>query len=134
MPSPDINNPQYKSDLEFGLTAEIDVKGILENKFGKLKKLGKYHPFDFENNEYLIELKSRRINHNHYPTAMINLSKLEKTNNIKKNRIIAFNYMDGIYYWKVDDNYTTGIGGRNDRGIDEFSDMAFIKYTDLIKI
>lgn len=132
--SPEITNIQYQNDLTFGLGAEIEIKNILEEKFGELNQLDKYHPFDFENDNYLIELKSRRINHNQYPTAMVNLSKIQRTSNSNKNRIIVFNYRDGIYYWNVNDNYTIGIGGRNDRGLDEYSEMAYIKHTDLIPI
>jgi hypothetical protein len=132
--SPEITNQQYQSDLQFGLTAELDVKNNLENEFGSLTQLDKYNPFDFENDEYLIELKSRRINHNQYPTTMVNLSKLKRTENTTKQRVIVFNYMDGLYKWTVDDNYTTGIGGRCDRGLDEYSQMAYIDINNLTLI
>lgn len=132
--SPEITNQQYQSDLQFGLTAELDVKNNLENEFGLLNQLDKYNPFDFENDEYLIELKSRRINHNKYPTTMVNLSKLKRTENTNKQRVIVFNYLDGLYKWIVDDNYNAGIGGRNDRGLDEYSEMAYIDINNLIKI
>jgi len=132
--SPNFTNAQYQSDLEFGLNAEIILKNTLENEFGLLNQLDKYNPFDYENDDYLIELKSRRINHNQYPTAMVNLSKILKTNNSNKNRVIVFNYLDGLYKWVVDDNYNTGIGGRNDRGVSEYSEMAYIDINNLIKI
>jgi len=129
--SPELSNIQYQNDLTFGLGAEIKIQKILEEKYGKLIQLDKYNPFDYENENYLIELKSRRINHNKYPTAMVNLSKIERTANSNKHRIIVFNYMDGIYEWIVNDNYTTGIGGRNDRGLDEYSEMAYIDVKNL---
>jgi hypothetical protein len=132
--SPNFTNAQYQSDLEFGLNAEIILKNTLENEFGLLNQLDKYNPFDYENDDYLIELKSRRINHNKYPTAMVNLSKILKTNNSNKNRVIVFNYLDGLYKWIVDDNYNAGIGGRNDRGLDEYSEMAYIDINNLTLI
>ena len=60
--SPDINNLQYQKDLEFGHKEEIRIKDILEKYFGELIVLDKYNPFDYENDKYLIELKSRRKN------------------------------------------------------------------------
>ena len=132
--SPQQSNLQYQSDLKFGLTAEINIQKNLENVYGSLIQLDKYNPFDFENDEYLIELKSRRINHNKYPTTMINLSKLLRTNDSTKQRIIVFNYTDGLYKWIVSDDYTVGIGGRSDRGLDEFSEMAYIDINELSKV
>ena len=110
--SPQQSNLQYQSDLKFGLTAEKNIQKNLENVYGSLIQLDKYNPFDFENDEYLIELKSRRIKHNKYPTTMINLSKLLRTNDSTKQRIIVFNYTDGLYKWIVSDDYTIGVGGR----------------------
>jgi hypothetical protein len=132
--SPESSNIQYQNDLTFGLGAEIQIKKILEEKYGKLIQLDKYNPFDYENENYLIELKSRRINHNKYPTAMLNLSKIHRTSNSDKIRIVIFNYKDGIYEWIVNDNYTTGIGGRNDRGLKEYSKMAYIDVNNLTLI
>lgn len=124
---PSKNNIQYQKDLEFGHKEEIRIKTILEKYFGELKLLDKYNPFDYENDEYLIELKSRRIAHNHYPTAMVNYSKILKTSNINKKRVIIFNYSDGLFYWYVDNNFEIGKGGRRDRGVEEIHTMAFIK-------
>lgn len=124
----DVNNIQYQRDLEFGHKEEIRIKKILEEYFGELKILDKYNPFDFENDDYLIELKSRRINHDKYDTAMVNYSKLLRTANSNKIRMIVFNYEDGIYCWQVDsDEYELGRGGRSDRGIEEVYTMCFVK-------
>jgi hypothetical protein len=129
---PDINNLQYQSDLTFGLSEEVKIKNILEEKFGELIQLDKYNPFDFENDNYLIELKSRRNAHNKYDTTMVNYSKLQKTNDTEKTRLIVFNYTDGIYIWIVEsDQFTLGRGGRNDRGISEYHTMAYIDIENL---
>lgn len=132
--SPKTSNVNYQNDLKFGLSEEIRIKKLLEDNFGSLESLDKYNPFDFENDKYLLELKSRRVTHNLYPTAMVNYSKLLKTKDTTKTRVIIFNYTDGIYYWIVnDDEYSTGLGGRNDRGLDEFSKMAYIS-KDILKL
>lgn len=125
MPSKD--NLQYQKDLEFGFKEEIRIKSILEEYFGELNILDKYNPFDYENEEYLIELKSRRIPHNKYDTAMVNYSKILRTSNINKKRVIIFNYSDGLFYWYVNSDYDIGKGGRNDRGVEEVHIMAYIK-------
>ena len=133
MPSPD--NLQYQSDLEFGHKEEIRIKVILEKYYGELKILEKYNPFDYENDEYLIELKSRRIPHDKYDTAMVNYSKLLRTSNSEKERVIIFNYSDGLYFWKVNlDEYSVGTGGRSDRGVEEYYTMAFVKKEYLTNI
>lgn len=126
-------NQKYQNDMEFGFKQEELIKPILEEKFGKLNHLPKYNPFDYENDDYLIELKSRHINHDQYDTTMINYSKLLKTAKCGKERIIAFNYEDGLFLWKVDKNYKLGKGGRKDRGCDEFSTMAFVDKTNLVR-
>jgi hypothetical protein len=125
MPSKD--NLQYQKDMEFGFKEEIRIKSILEEYFGELKVLDKYNSFDYENEEYLIELKSRRIPHNKYDTAMVNYSKILRTSNINKKRVIIFNYSDGLFYWYINNDYDVGKGGRNDRGEVEVHIMAFIK-------
>ena len=130
MPSKD--NLQYQKDLEFGHKEEIRIKSILEEYFGELNVLDKYNPFDYENDEYLIELKSRRIPHNKYDTAMVNYSKLLRTSNTRKKRVIIFNYSDGLFYWYVNsDDYNIGKGGRNDRGVEEVYIMAYVKKESL---
>ena len=76
MPSKD--NQQYQKDMSFGFSEEDRIQPILEEKFGELNKLPQYNPFDFENEDYIIEVKSRRINHNKYNTLMFAYSKIEK--------------------------------------------------------
>tara|TARA_R110000782_G_scaffold90546_1_gene173638 strand:- start:102 stop:521 length:420 start_codon:yes stop_codon:yes gene_type:complete len=124
---PSLNNIVYQNDMEFGFSEEERVKVILEEYFGVLRTLDKYNPFDYENDDFLVELKSRRIKHDKYPTAMVNYSKLLKSNDSKKKRVIVFNYTDGIFVWYVNkDEYTIGKGGRCDRGCSEYYTMAFI--------
>ena len=125
---PHLDNLQYQRDMEFGFKEEIKVKEELEKYFGILKLLEKYSTFDYENEKFLIELKSRRIKHDKYPTAMVNYSKILKTANSKKRRIIIFNYTDGLFYWEVNsEEYEIGKGGRKDRGEEEVYVMAFVK-------
>ena len=125
---PSLNNPVYKNDMKFGLTEEDKAKPILEKKYGELTKLSKYAPFDFENDEFLIEMKSRRIKHDTYNTLMINYSKIKKIVNDDKKVVFIFNCLDGYYYWDYnpENEFTIGTGGRCDRGCNEYYEMAYI--------
>ena len=126
------NSNQYKKDKEQGLNAEKRCKAILEKEFGELKFTDKFCYFDYENDNYIIELKSRNCNHDAYPTAMINYPKILKYKEREKNRdfIIAFLYKDGLYYWKYNDEEVDRIGetGRNDRGCIETYEMLYFKH------
>ena len=118
-------NNQYLLDISFGLREEEVIKPFLEGHYGKLTKLDKYHPFDFENGDFLIEVKSRRIPHNKYNTMMFNYSKIEKLEsyNTEKIALFVFNCLDGIYCWEYDSSqFTIGRGGRCDRGFNESSE------------
>ena len=121
----------------FGYGEEDKIKPILDEHFGCLKKLDKYNPFDFENDDYIIEVKSRRINHNKYNTLMFNYSKLEKLEGYEdvKIAIFVFNCDDGIFYWEYDKTeFTIGVGGRCDRGCNEYSRMAYVNVKQLIQL
>lgn len=132
---PESNNTQYLADLSFGLSEEELIKPFLEEHFGKLEKLGKYHPFDYENDDYLIEIKSRRIPHNKYNSLMFNYSKIEKleTYDTDKTAIFVFNCEDGIFCWEYDSSqFTISRGGRCDRGCNEYYTMAYVPIEHLV--
>tara|TARA_R100001463_G_scaffold103490_1_gene157797 strand:+ start:195 stop:638 length:444 start_codon:yes stop_codon:yes gene_type:complete len=129
---------RYKEDLEKGLSAEIECKGRLESVFGELESSGRYCFYDFSNEKYLIELKSRNCNHNDYETAMINYTKILKWKKQfgEKEFISAFLYKDGLYYWKYNNDEITEIGttGRTDRGCVESYEMVYFSYKLLREI
>lgn len=123
---------QYKIDRKNGLIAEDESMERLERIYGKLKKTDRYCYFDYENDRYIIELKSRNCNHNSYPTAMINLPKIEKWKRFDPERkfIAAFLYKDGLYVWEYNEEQIESYGqtGRNDRGCIEQYDMIYFSY------
>ena len=129
---------QYKKDLKDGLKAEDICKEKLESVFGDLLNTDRYCYYDFSNDKYIIELKSRNIKHNQFPTAMINLPKINKWKKKDSNRefICAFFYTDGLYYWKYNEAEIESVGktGRTDRGCVETYDMVYFKNSLLIKI
>ncbi len=85
----------FENDYLFGLDNENKIKDILENKFGELKKNHRYSKYDFENDKYVIELKTRRICYNQYPTTLLTCNKVIETT---KKIYFIFNFTDGIYY------------------------------------
>jgi len=94
---------QLEKDLKFGLSEEKKVIIKLENYFNiKLKQNTLYSTIDFENENYLFELKSRRINHNQYYTAFISKNKIDYFEKSKKQCYVVWNYLDGIFYLKYE--------------------------------
>jgi hypothetical protein len=68
-----------KQDVEFGLHNEKVCKQQIENYFNTQLNhtLGRYDLFDYENENYKVELKSRRCNFKTYKTTMIGKNKIE---------------------------------------------------------
>jgi hypothetical protein len=87
----------FEDDYIFGLSQEDKIKDILESKFGKLVKNSRYCKYDFENEKYCIELKSRKNEYSKYPTTLLTCNKITDT---KKKLYFVFNFEDGIYYIK----------------------------------
>ncbi len=129
---------QYKIDIEQGNKAEDDCMNRLEGRYGKLKKTDRYCYFDYENEKYIIELKSRNCNHNDYPTAMINCPKIDKWKKFDPERkfVAAYSYKDGLYVWEYDEDQIDSMGqtGRNDRGCIEKYDVFYFSWKHFIFI
>jgi hypothetical protein len=90
-----------RSDLAFGLASELNVLEVLQQYLETtLNRLGGYAVFDFESPDktVMVELKSRRIRHNTYDTAIIGLNKIafcDKMTDVTFH--LAFAYTDGLY-------------------------------------
>ena len=103
----------YQIDVDYGLQNELICQSKIEQFFNqKLNKLDYYNDFDFtNNNNLLIELKSRRCKITDYSDTMISISKINKSKKIIKNKnnnveiYYFFYYLSNeLYYWKFDDN------------------------------
>jgi hypothetical protein len=95
--------PTLANDLAYGLTCEDSTKPILEELFNTpLTKLGGYSPLDYTNEGKTLwaELKTRRIAHNQYPTALIGTNKIRfcDNNNVGARHFFVFKYTDGFFY------------------------------------
>ena len=97
-----------QADLKFGFANEeamIDALRKLPNCENINKTKDQFDAIDFESQDTFLELKSRRIKHNQYPTALIGCNKISKIcNNGKSNNYLCWNYLDGLYYMKYDSN------------------------------
>ena len=95
------------ADLAFGTRNEDTIKNQIETIAGTpLIKQGGYSVMDYTNDAktVYVELKTRRIKHDDYPTALIGANKIEFCSDPTKNYYFVFCYSDGIYYIKYDDS------------------------------
>lgn len=90
----------YERDYEWGAESEKEAKKLLEETFGMLTSGDRYSKFDFWNNKYNIELKTRKVYKDFYPTTMIQSNKFLYA--IDRDLILAFKFTDGIYYIKYE--------------------------------
>jgi hypothetical protein len=139
----------FKSDYDFGIASEKTNHTILEKVFKTpfIRRGGKAI-FDYDNLDVstkpttiYAELKTRRINHNWYPTALIGANKVwAASQNPAAEHWFVYNYMDGIYGIKYDKTVFSGFehgdfqrGERSDKN-DKPQDCYFIPYKSLIKL
>jgi len=93
--------------------------------------------FDYENKDFLIELKTRNNESNKYPSTIISTSKINYGLKINKQMIFIFKFIDCIKYIEYDEklfkNYENKyFKSRTDRGKDEYNYYTFIPIKDLI--
>jgi len=124
-----------KIDREYGKSKCQETLNILNEYFKDDIEIinERFCSYDYKGVKNIYELKSRRCNYNTYPTTLIGKDK------IKDNIIFIFNFIDGIYYIKYEEdkfnNYETKLFKRYDRGnIDREKDYLYIPIKDLIKI
>lgn len=127
-------------DIAFGLGQEKELLNKLQKKFGEKLEISKkqYSPYDYRMKGIRVELKSRTNTKNQYPTTMIGKNKIKFANRFYGKNYFVFNFSDGIYYIRYDEdkfaNYDVGTGGRADRGCIEQNQYIFIPVDDLKKL
>jgi len=96
-----------RDDLKFGLQGEQTIKPVLETLFGTLHKTeNKYDNFDFYNEKYRIELKTRNIVFGQYDSLIFDECKYDKfieltDKNPKLQFFVVWNLRDGLFMWKM---------------------------------
>jgi hypothetical protein len=108
------------ADRIFGAAGELNVGATLNRQFNTtLERRGGFHTFDYGGSlptgrTIELELKTRRICHDQYPTTMIGRNKIEYCTNPDTDYYFAFNFSDGLYYIKYDKALFATFECRND--------------------
>lgn len=139
----------FKTDYTFGIASEEKNKIILESVFNTtFTRRGGMVTFDYDNMDtptkpktIYAELKTRRVKHNTYSTAIIGANKVwVASQNPNAEYWFVYNYTDGIYGIKYDKDVFDGFnrgdfqrGERSDK-IDLPQDCYFIPHESLIKL
>ena len=94
------------ADIAFGTASELNNLETLQSFIGDtLERQGGYEVFDFANpaKTIYVELKTRRIRHDQYDTAIIGANKIAFCEQVPEVQYwFAFCYSDGIYAIKYD--------------------------------
>ena len=126
-------------DLKDGEKGEKDCKDVLEKLFGmEFEKTSNFHNLDLVNEraKIYIEIKTRNIKHNQYPTLFFSYPKYKYINrNPDYKYYFVYNCKDGKYLYEYNkDDIIIGKGGRTDRGRNEYGRICNIPASLLKKI
>ena len=136
-------NQKLKEDLKFGFDSEDSSKKYLDYVFGPLTNTrhegDKFAKYDFYNDNFKVELKTRKCKFGQYPDLYFEKGKLwEGVEWLKKNpegrvfflwRCIYDGWgRNGFVYWEYNkDELDFKWGGRDDRDKDEYKMLVAIK-------
>jgi|TARA_R100000482_G_C5119575_1_gene144935 hypothetical protein len=142
----DVYEKKFLKDLEFGEKSEDSSMVYLEEIFGELYNLrndfgDNFNKYDFRSKEkpIKVELKTRRCKFGQYPDLQFELGKIKDGIKFCKDnpdgrcffvwRCIYDGWgKEGFYYWELKDGeWFKGMGGRHDRGRDEWKLLCKIK-------
>ena len=138
--------PLQSEDLKFGKENENashnDLNDYLKTKL--IKNENDFGVIDFYNKDksIYVELKSRRIKHNDYNTAIVGTNKIKFLSGLKCESYIAYKYVDGLFIIKYDKDLFNTFevekkfkrSYRPDVGHTETMSITHIPYTKLTKI
>ena len=131
-------NDKKIADLSFGKDNEIRVKQRLERLFGPLEETKTMDEFDFKNEQFVIELKSRRVTRDKYPSTMVGENKVVKGFEYQlagRRVFFVFDFVDCMCLWELNrDEYDVRHGGRWDRGKAEIKSYCYIPRKYLLTV
>jgi len=115
---------------------------LIKNKFNlnNLKQsINQYDKFDYYDEEYLIELKSRNCYSYTYKDIFFNNDKIIYGLNKNKKMIFVFEFIDKVLFIKYDNlifnkYLVKKINNRNDRGRKEYINSIFIPLKDMSEL
>jgi hypothetical protein len=92
-----MSKMSYSNDRIIGLKGEDDVMPLINTFFKReiKKHEERYSTYDFYDDKYKYELKTRTNAYNTYPTTIVSVSKL-----VVEKVIFLFKFTDGLYYIK----------------------------------
>lgn len=132
----------FASDYKFGTANEIPVQQKLEKFLDTpLLRRGGMALFDYDNNKVFGEVKTRRIRHDAYPTAIIGANKVHEAKRNPDNTYwFFFDYVDGLYGIKYDEEQFSHYEQRSYSRGDRFDyhnkpqECYFIPSEDLVRV
>ena len=91
----------FVTDYAFGKTKEEQALQKICRFFNEeIHPTTEWCRWDFESDFAIYELKSRNVNSNTYPDVMVGYNKIQP---IRKNQYFLFNFTDGLFYIKYDE-------------------------------
>lgn len=154
-----MNNEYFKKldeDLEFGFRSEDTARPFLNDFFEcdlyntRTDDNDEFNKFDYRgfkhDKKIKVELKTRRCKFGDYPDLQFELGKIKEAEKFIKDNPTAECYFvwrciydgwgkEGFVYWKYHpDEYFKGMGGRTDRGRDEWKLLCKIKNDNIKKM
>ena len=135
----------YINDYYFCISSESEVLEKLREHFHSNLEIieYKFSLFDFQAQDILFELKSRKCTKNFYESTMIGCNKLidaeKKIKDMPNLKIYyVFRFTDCLTYWEYTPDKMNQLpirkSGRNDRGKKEEGLYFYIDIKDLINI
>jgi hypothetical protein len=94
----------YAEDKAYGKLMERGMYRFLKRFFGKTLRHNddEFAPFDFEDCDVAVEMKSRKMRSNDWPTTMIKTLKVERCANEPRDCYFIFNFTDKMLYIRYD--------------------------------
>lgn len=133
-----------RDDLLYGLSNEVKHIPTFNEFFGTtFTRQAGYSVMDYvaNNNTVYLELKTRRITYNQYPTILVGQNKIDFCKDHSKTYYFAWAMNNGIYYIKYDkevfDTFDVEVGfQRGDRSdcYDRPSDVVHVPMNLLTKL
>jgi len=135
----------FAADYTFGTNSEKETRSKLEEVFATTlhhRTENPFSQFDYDNGStFYLELKTRRIRHDQFPTAIIGKNKVDiAAANPNRTYWFCFNYTDGLYGIRYDkekfSKYVTTEYSRGDRTDyhNNAQTCCFIAHEDLIAL
>jgi hypothetical protein len=94
----------YAEDKAYGKMMERGMYRYLKRFFGKTLRHNddEFAPFDFEDCDVAVEMKSRKMRSSDWPTTMIKTLKITRCADEPRDCYFIFNFTDKMYFIRYD--------------------------------